>query len=245
MLKRVEELTPVTHTPSPWILDDFLQSKKSKILATDIGRNNRYRYFPAHGRKTNLSTWDMSMVCHVLSFLYDASSPEWFDIEDVKRVRNILCHENEAKISKQSYDRYRLKLMGVLNQQFEYIKDKKLEEAITSSLEEINDGSSFTLSESEVKRCIYLWYTSERAIEQKLDSLCEGTSFIIIYVHMSPIEWQLYDDAFDILAVSISNKDVLHLLKQETVNMSNVDYRKCKLVIKAPVILSHSHTQRL
>jgi len=176
MIKRVEELTPANHTPSPWTLDDFLKSKKPKILDGITRKEIRNKLFPAGDFKTNLSHWDVSMICQVLSFLFDKTSPTMLDINCLKSIRNNICHSLDAVLDMESYEHYRAVIMGVLERLFTYTDDKELEQTVRSSLKDINDGSSFTLSETEVRRCIYLWYTSERAIEQKLDSLCEGTS---------------------------------------------------------------------
>lgn len=185
MIKRIEELTPAGRTPSPWTLDDYLRSKKSDILATPIGKNKKFTFFPPPPLPTKLAEWDISMLCCILSILFETHSSERGDIESLRRIRNTLCHTRDTVLSLRDYNHYKAVVMTVLDHLLEYIDDEALKEDVTGAIERIDQGSVATIDRDEMMRFIHFWYGFEREMEERLDRLDSGRRSFLIHVSCS------------------------------------------------------------
>lgn len=176
LLKRVSDLTPENHDPHPWTLDHFLDKKRDIISKSKTGKEKMHTYFPGCNKPTDLSLWDLQMICFILSLMFDEREQDSLGISKLRQLRNKLCHQPNPVLTNDEYEHYMAVLQNILKDQHDFIKDKIFEEEIRRDLENLkkrNDGSASFI------KYLHQWYMREREVEERLSHL-EGGAFIII-----------------------------------------------------------------
>lgn len=176
LLKRVKDICPEDYEPFPWSLDDFLLSRKKKILKLKIGRDKIQVLFP-NGKETNLSKWDLSLVCCILTQFCELPSLLRLDVERLRTIRNELCHVNEPTVDNNKFTDY-LKTIKVV---IERIVEESEEECIKCEVQRIvRDIEKEPLCLEETLREMHKFYSMERDIREKLDQMSDGKSLVSI-----------------------------------------------------------------
>lgn len=177
--KRVVQLTPNNHTPSPWTVDDFLLVNKEKILKFKDGRNKERIFFPGVTDKTNLHHWDLSMFCFILLESADVSREVCMDIEKLRKLRNKLCHLSEPSLEMDTYNNYLDKIEIIFERILKVIGETTLENEINDMLKSIKEGP---LSIDDALRQMKSFYMMEEETKKILSAHSKGMYNCILLV---------------------------------------------------------------
>ncbi|XP_053391002.1 uncharacterized protein LOC128553841 [Mercenaria mercenaria] len=131
--KRIKDLTPQNHEPDPWTIDQFLNANKQKIIGTQTGRAKERMLFPGT-TCTNVEDWDLYMFCFVLIDICGVFRTVRMDVDQLRKIRNKLCHLNEPSINSEKYEHYVDKIEVIFDRLLAELNDRHLMIAIAEIL---------------------------------------------------------------------------------------------------------------
>lgn len=138
----VQKSSPTNFNPYPWTLDHFLYENQTHILSTRTGKRKQRVFFPGFGKSTNLELWDLHMYCFVLTELCPLADAVRQDINNLKDLRNKVCHISKPVIPDHIYDTYIDRIKGVVQRCTQVIGDKDLEVELFQYIEDVESGTT-------------------------------------------------------------------------------------------------------
>jgi len=119
-------------------ISDFLKNNKSHILSTTHGRNNKEKYFPSDGSDTDVTKWDIVMLYHMTK-RYCPAIPQSLGqhLDDVKEIRNKLCHQGTSRVSDSDYKRYYKQIQDFIRTALDYLNDNGLRADVFQQVDQI------------------------------------------------------------------------------------------------------------
>ncbi|XP_060562365.1 uncharacterized protein LOC132721990 [Ruditapes philippinarum] len=169
LLKRVEDLKPRDPQPNEWTLASFLNSKKQMIITSNLSKEKYKVLFPNTGA-TVLSNWDLSLYCHVLTSYCDLTSLDWLDIENLRTIRNDLCHMNDAEITDQKFESYCVTIQVIIGRILEKLDANDLKLELDTIINNLKSGP---LSIDESLKEMRKFYLMELDIREQLEHVLE------------------------------------------------------------------------
>ncbi|WAR29002.1 hypothetical protein MAR_002570 [Mya arenaria] len=119
-------------------LDIFLHSKRQEILLWRIGQQRKNEFFPQNGSGTDLETWDVQMYWLILTnILQNVTPTQKHDIENVKDIRNKLCHLPNPKLNEGDFNLYHRQITTFIDETVKLISDEAFETKVKCGLKEI------------------------------------------------------------------------------------------------------------
>ncbi|XP_052787302.1 uncharacterized protein LOC128222367 [Mya arenaria] len=119
-------------------LDIFLQSKKQDILLSRVGRQRKYDFFPQNGSGTDLGTWDVQMFWLILTNILQKVTPtQTNDIDNVKDIRNKLCHLPNPRLSDGDFNLYQRQITTFIDETVKFIADEAFDKKVKCGLKEV------------------------------------------------------------------------------------------------------------
>ncbi|XP_053373245.1 uncharacterized protein LOC123531839 isoform X2 [Mercenaria mercenaria] len=171
--KRVQDLSP--DPTSPWSLDDFLKTKQKDIQKSKLSKEKYRVLFPANGA-TDIKKWDLSLLCHILVQYCHLNTLERLDVEQFRNVRNELCHVHEPNIDDDKF-KNDVELIEVITTR---ILEKVDNTIVTDEVKDIiNEMKEGPLSIVETVRTMHIFYSMERDIREKLDTISDAESRLL------------------------------------------------------------------
>jgi len=117
---------------------DFLKINKTHILGTTHGRNNKEKYFPSDGTDTDVTKWDIVMLYHMTKRYCPVNYPSLGQhLDDVKEIRNKLCHQGTSRVSDSDYQRYNKQIQEFIQTALEYLNDNGLQDNVLQNIDQI------------------------------------------------------------------------------------------------------------
>ena len=175
-LKRVKELSPIDHQPYPWTIQHFLVSKR-ETMKKEMSKDKLSVLFPKTG-DTDLSKWDLSLFCSVLTKYCDLKNLLRLDVERFRSLRNDLCHMNEPNISNDEF-RDHVETIQVITSRV--VDDQNVKMEIEDTMRTLENGP---LALDETLKEMRTFYLMEMEIQEKLEHVIVGKSFKIAYLYM-------------------------------------------------------------
>ncbi|XP_053373243.1 uncharacterized protein LOC128546159 isoform X2 [Mercenaria mercenaria] len=171
--KRVKDLSP--DPTSPWSLDDFLKTKQRDIQKSKLSKEKYRVLFPATGA-TDVKKWDLSLLCHVLVHYCQLSTIESLDVKQFRNVRNELCHAHEPNIDDDKFKNDVETIEIITTRILQKVDNPIITEEVTDIINEMKEGP---LSLVETVRTMHIFYSMERDIREKLDTISDAESRLL------------------------------------------------------------------
>ncbi|XP_060559977.1 uncharacterized protein LOC132720018 [Ruditapes philippinarum] len=169
LLKRVKELSPKDHDPYPWTIQQFLDTKKQTIIKSKLSKDKFKILFPNDG-DTVLTNWDLALYCTVLTLYCDLKPIIRLDVEQLRNLRNELCHMNEPNISVSDYKDKLEMIQVIICRLVKKIDEHNVKIEIENVIKSLE---SATLSLDETLKEMHAFYMMEMDIREKLDHVEE------------------------------------------------------------------------
>jgi hypothetical protein len=174
--KCVKDQTPEEHIPHPWTLDHFLNDNKKKILDTQTGNAKKKILFPAAGgTRTHVEEWDLYMYCFFLIEICGIKRNVRMDIEQLRKMRNKICHRNEPKIDRKKYDRKVDKLEVIYERLLKEICDEELTNEVNRILKSSKEDP---LSCREIILVMHEFYKTDLETREILTQQSAGKKYL-------------------------------------------------------------------
>jgi len=117
---------------------DFLKINKTHILSITHGRNNKEKYFPSDGSDTEVPKWDIVMLYHMTKRYCPAIPPSLGQhLDEVKEIRNKLCHQGTSCVSDSDYQRYHKQIQDFIRTALDYLNDNGLRADVFQHVDQI------------------------------------------------------------------------------------------------------------
>ncbi|XP_060561896.1 uncharacterized protein LOC132721592 [Ruditapes philippinarum] len=168
LLKRVKEM-PRDSKQNEWTLASFLNSKKQIIIKSKLSKKKYKVLFPNTG-DTVLSNWDLSLPCQVLISYCGLDEFDRLDIENLRKIRNGLCHMNDAEITNLEFESKFKVVQVFVGRILEKLDDNDLKLEVDTIIKELESGS---LSLNDTLDEMRKFYLMEMDIHEKLDHVEE------------------------------------------------------------------------
>ena len=165
--KRVKDLTPIHHHPSPWTVDQFLEEKRTQIRQMKLHGQTWTKMFP----KATLEHWDLALICKVLLTCCDLQSDISFCIRELQKMRNKFFHMSKTNIDSTKYEHYLSKLKIIFDRCLKELNDEDFTKEIELKFEELEHGQYSQLDVDEVMRKLR---SMEKETNDKLTELGRG-----------------------------------------------------------------------
>jgi hypothetical protein len=165
LLKRVEDLKPRDTKPNEWTLTSFLNSKKQIIMKSNLSKRKQNILFPETG-DTVLLNWDLSLYCHVLTSYCDLPNLDRLDVENLRKIRNELCHMNDPETTNLELENIFGKVQVIIGRILEKLDDKDLKLQVDTIIKKLEKES---LSLDETLKEMRKFYLMEMDIHEKID----------------------------------------------------------------------------
>ena len=169
--KRVKDLTPIHHHPSPWTVDQFLEEKRTQIRQMKLHGQTWTKMFP----EAKLEHWDLALICKLLLSFCDLQSDIALFIRQLQKLRNKFFHMSETSIESTKYKHYLSKLKVIFDRCLKDINDEDFTKEIEEMFEELEHGQYSQLDMDDVMKKLR---SMEEETNDKLTELGRGMSII-------------------------------------------------------------------
>lgn len=138
--KRYTDIRPENENPATWSVDMFLKANMKNIILLNLSQNSEQVLFPAEGKKTNISSWDLSLVLKILRATCELSKDLENKLLDLQTLRNELAHLGDSNIDDVKYNRYVKHIQHIYDEVLKELKNKELENTIQEIFRKSNAG---------------------------------------------------------------------------------------------------------
>ncbi|XP_052765132.1 uncharacterized protein LOC128206597 [Mya arenaria] len=199
----------------------ILLTKKSILLNTRHGHNNKNRYFPVDAtgadQPTNLDTWDIGMYVYILTRYCNWLGNQGHVI-DIKSLRDAVCHLGFPQISSSDYERHFETIKKFIRDMLLYIGNDSLEQEI--KLDVTNLEGPLTKDFIEYAQiCHKLYQGDQRLMEIVQDHMSvtesHGQMFQMLFTELQEVKSRLPQNVLT-QATPPDNASVLMRLKNCT-----------------------------
>ncbi|XP_053406940.1 uncharacterized protein LOC123546648 [Mercenaria mercenaria] len=165
--KRVKDLTPPNHDPSPWTVDDFLSENKPKIRSMKLKSQMWSKMFPVQSHVIRLEQWDLALLCRILTECCDLRPDIRLDIYQLRKLRNKLFHMSEPSIDDHKYQHYLAKLKVSFDRCLKETNDDVFTTEMDKMFEDLEHGQFSQVDAEEVMEMLQFMQeeTNERFYE--------------------------------------------------------------------------------
>ncbi|XP_053391889.1 uncharacterized protein LOC128554629 [Mercenaria mercenaria] len=150
--KRVKDLTPTNHNPSPWTVDEFLLANKPKIKLLKLHSHMWSKIFPVQSHKVKLQQWDLALLCTILTECCDLRPDIRLDICQLRKSRNNFFHMSEPSIDDHKYQHYLTKLKVIFDRCLKEINDDAFTTEMNKMFEDLEQGQFSQVDAEEVMK---------------------------------------------------------------------------------------------
>ncbi|XP_060603831.1 deoxynucleoside triphosphate triphosphohydrolase SAMHD1-like [Ruditapes philippinarum] len=171
--KRVKDLTPPGHDPSPWTVDDFLHKEMDIILKHDLGKDLKKTLFPGFKIPTDTEAWDLNTFCFLLIHFCKLRKNVKHDINLLRKLRNDLVHiaEKEMDLSDDTYKTSLDLIENIIKRCSQALGTPELEDELRPCLRDSDVMQSANFE--EIKAKLRKWSEDEEKYNVWLEILYE------------------------------------------------------------------------
>lgn len=157
-------------------VEEFLNSRKTSILSTIVGRQNASMLFPLKPGVVDINSWDISLVLNILQTQCKCLSDKLkADLEDLRIVRNKIMHLNGTTLKSRDYVFFRRAISVAIEEALLIINDDSLSDDIFSDIVAIDEGQFI----SDMPHYLDVLNTTKE-IEKQLDQGIQGKRVCVL-----------------------------------------------------------------
>lgn len=152
-------------------IDSFLLARKHLVLNSFIGKMNTTVLFPLNSRPTDIDSWDICLIVHVLLVACTNINQKIITaLTDLRQIRNEVLHSAGARIKRKKFNDYWTKIGDILSEVLKEINDQAFENEICHDGNDIEKGS-FEQDFQESQKIINQWYQLDLYMMEKLEEV--------------------------------------------------------------------------
>lgn len=166
-------------------VDAFLSTRRNSVLKGRTGEMNKLVLFPPNNLQTNIDSWDICLIVHVLKTICNRLPKTiLLNLEDLRKLRNELVHTECPILEQCRYIEFSKLLSTITKETLIYVDEDSFTDEVEKEVADIEDGKyvhHFSINLRELQQ----WCSLDPLMLEKIDLVQDGKYIIkteIIYV---------------------------------------------------------------